>query len=92
MIHFDVIAKSHVCMHTSSRCVHILLHQCRIYTVCTHIKNMHVLLCMQGIGKAIGTDADSRDGREMKMCSSFANSGPLPLLFVDRYISRQYTL
>eukprot|EP00953_Heterococcus_sp_UTEX-ZZ885_P023330 12833-Heterococcus_DN1.PRE.1 len=33
-----------------------------------------------GIGKAIGTDADSRDGREMKMCSSFANSGPLPLL------------
>jgi hypothetical protein len=38
----------------------------------------------QGIGKAIGTDADSRDGREMKMCSSFANSGPLPLLFVDR--------
>jgi hypothetical protein len=41
-------------------------------------------VCMQGIGKAIGTDADSRDGREMKMCSSFANSGPLPLLFVDR--------
>jgi hypothetical protein len=56
----------------------VLICSCACVTLCICV------LHTQGIGKAIGTDADSRDGREMKMCSSFANSGPLPLLFVDR--------
>eukprot|EP00611_Tribonema_gayanum_P010475 TRINITY_DN20509_c0_g1_i1.p1 TRINITY_DN20509_c0_g1~~TRINITY_DN20509_c0_g1_i1.p1 ORF type:complete len:239 (-),score=57.37 TRINITY_DN20509_c0_g1_i1:339-1055(-) len=39
-----------------------------------------------GIGRAIGFKPQSEEGREVKMCASFANSGPLPLLFVDRYV------
>ncbi|CAM9880173.1 unnamed protein product [Chrysoparadoxa australica] len=33
--------------------------------------------------RALSIDSKSDEGREVKMCSAFANSGPLPLLFVD---------
>ncbi|CAM9369300.1 unnamed protein product [Pylaiella littoralis] len=33
--------------------------------------------------KLLGLKAGSPEARELRMCTSFANSGPLPLLFVD---------
>ncbi|CAM9668370.1 unnamed protein product [Phaeothamnion confervicola] len=36
-----------------------------------------------GLAKALGIEGKSSEGRELRMCSSFANSGPLPLLFAD---------
>ncbi|CAM9792544.1 unnamed protein product, partial [Discosporangium mesarthrocarpum] len=36
-----------------------------------------------GMEKICGLEPDSDNARELRMCASFANSGPLPLLFVD---------
>ncbi|CAN0480123.1 unnamed protein product, partial [Hapterophycus canaliculatus] len=33
--------------------------------------------------KLLGLREGSPEARELRMCTSFANSGPLPLLFVD---------
>ncbi|CAN0275682.1 unnamed protein product [Ectocarpus fasciculatus] len=33
--------------------------------------------------KILGLQEGSPEARELRMCTSFANSGPLPLLFVD---------
>lgn len=37
----------------------------------------------QGVVRAAGIAPNSEQGRELRICSTFANSGPLPLLFVD---------
>lgn len=37
----------------------------------------------QGMAKLLGLPASSPEGRELRMCASFGNSGPLPLLFVE---------
>eukprot|EP00903_Cladosiphon_okamuranus_P013388 g12476.t1 len=36
-----------------------------------------------GMEKLLGLKEGSPEARELRMCTSFANSGPLPLLFVD---------
>ncbi|CAM9601022.1 unnamed protein product, partial [Choristocarpus tenellus] len=33
--------------------------------------------------RVLQLDHNSADARELRMCCSFANSGPLPLLFID---------
>lgn len=42
-----------------------------------------LLLGAQGMEKLLGLKEGSPEARELRMCTSFANSGPLPLLFVD---------
>ena len=36
-----------------------------------------------------GSDPDSEDAKQLLMCSSFGNSGPLPLVFVDALLKHQ---
>lgn len=38
---------------------------------------------MKVMEKLLGLKEGSPEARELRMCTSFANSGPLPLLFVD---------